>query len=299
MRLFEEQRTSFAQFNLEKPLWVFVGASVVKAIGGTQEDQAVMSDVSLIVQFIADFLHDRMRSISDIEALLTLDGHATGLIDGDGHDIFSATFIWLKQKYLVGETALLIYDDIMRKLFNHAPGGSLTLTRIKGETAEVRLHVGTSDKPFGVINVGDAPALIRKLETDCHHVEVDESEFATGNLFGEISDTVSPVNLLIGSRKFISGWDCWRVSTLGLMHVGKSEGALIIQLFGRGVRLKGNGWSLKRSSALSHLDVPKYIEVLETLGVFGVKSNYMSEFRNFLEKEGLPGNAKKEIRILS
>ena len=34
---------------------------------------------------------------------------------------------------------------------------------------------------------------------------------------------------------------------MGLMNVGKGEGAQIIQLFGRGVRLKGYDLSLKRS----------------------------------------------------
>jgi hypothetical protein len=34
---------------------------------------------------------------------------------------------------------------------------------------------------------------------------------------------------------------------MGLMNVGQTEGSQIIQLFGRGVRLKGYGSSLKRS----------------------------------------------------
>ena len=35
---------------------------------------------------------------------------------------------------------------------------------------------------------------------------------------------------------FIAGWNSWRVSTMGLMHVGVGEGSEIIQMFGRGVR---------------------------------------------------------------
>jgi len=50
--------------------------------------------------------------------------------------------------------------------------------------------------------------------------------------------------LLIGSKKFSEGWSSWRVSSMGLMNVGKSEGSQIIQLFGRGVRLKGYQFSL-------------------------------------------------------
>jgi hypothetical protein len=31
------------------------------------------------------------------------------------------------------------------------------------------------------------------------------------------------VNLLIGSKKFTEGWSSWRVSTMGLMNVGKGK----------------------------------------------------------------------------
>ena len=53
--------------------------------------------------------------------------------------------------------------------------------------------------------------------------------------------------MLIGSRKFTEGWSSWRVSTMGLLNMGQGEGSQIIQLFGRGVRLKGKGFSLKRT----------------------------------------------------
>jgi hypothetical protein len=80
---------------------------------------------------------------------------------------------------------------------------------------------------------------------------------------------------------------------MGLMNVGRSEGAQIIQLFGRGVRLRGYGMSLKRSGRAQlpdGLQRPKHIAVLETLGIFGIKADYMAQFRDFLEEEGLPTN---------
>ena len=80
---------------------------------------------------------------------------------------------------------------------------------------------------------------------------------------------------------------------MGLMNVGKGEGAQIIQLFGRGVRLKGYDLSLKRSSRTKlpeGVERPKHIGVLETLGIFGIHADYMAQFRDFLEEEGLPTN---------
>ena len=80
---------------------------------------------------------------------------------------------------------------------------------------------------------------------------------------------------------------------MGLMNVGKGEGAQIIQLFGRGVRLKGYDLSLKRSGKTQlpeGVERPKHIDVLETLGIFGIHADYMAQFRDFLEEEGLPTN---------
>ena len=123
-------------------------------------------------------------------------------------------------------------------------------------------------------------------------IEVVDSEF-TQAMFAGVKDSGSPVNLLIGSKKFIEGWDCWRVSTMGLMHVGKSEGSQIIQLFGRGVRLKGYQWSLKRSGQSYAPTHPQFIEELETLNIFGIEADFMQRFRDFLREEGLPGNKER------
>jgi hypothetical protein len=65
----------------------------------------------------------------------------------------------------------------------------------------------------------------------------------------------------------------------------RGEGPQIIQLFGRGVRLKGKGMGLKRSSALREAFHPPHIEIIETLGIFGIKANYLSAFREMLELE--------------
>jgi len=82
------------------------------------------------------------------------------------------------------------------------------------------------------------------------------------------------------------------------MHVGQSEGAQIIQLFGRGVRLKGYGWSLKRSAHSGAPTHPPFIEELEILNVFGIKATFMQRFKDFLRSEGLPGNEHRKVIML-
>jgi hypothetical protein len=147
------------------------------------------------------------------------------------------------------------------------------------------------------IDKGDVLApLYQKPDNESYRALVlGERDFA-GSLFHEINKSHSTINLLIGSKKFTEGWNSWRVSTMGLMNVGSTEGSQIIQLFGRGVRLKGYGQNLKRSGRAAlpeEVCRPRHIAVLETLNIFGIKADYMAQFREFLEEEGLPPNDER------
>ena len=183
-----------------------------------------------------------------------------------------------------------LYDAALAILFNAPGGGALHVGNLKSVTGEIALRVGDND-PFGVINVGD-DAKLCKLCEDYKSLVVGEWDFS-GSLFHNINKDHSTVNLLIGSKKFTEGWNSWRVSTMGLMNVGSTEGSQIIQLFGRGVRLKGFDNSLKRSGRTNLPEKvvrPRHIGTLETLNIFGIKADYMAQFREFLEAEGLTGN---------
>ncbi|MFH1011368.1 MAG: DEAD/DEAH box helicase, partial [bacterium] len=191
-----------------------------------------------------------------------------------------------------------IFDETLATLFNAPGGGQLYVENLKGVSGEVALRLGAENDAFGVINVGDDAKLVKLCEAN--GLATGEREFS-GSLFHEINKPQSTVNLLIGSKKFTEGWSSWRVSTMGLMNVGKGEGAQIIQLFGRGVRLKGYDMSLKRSGKTQlpeGIDRPKHISVLETLGIFGIHADYMAQFRDFLEEEGLPTNDERVLFLL-
>jgi hypothetical protein len=183
-----------------------------------------------------------------------------------------------------------VFDETLATLFNAPGGGQLYVENLNGATGEVALRLGAENEAFGVINVGDDAKLVKLCQEK--GLATGEREFS-GSLFHEINKPHSTVKLLIGSKKFTEGWSSWRVSTMGLMNVGRGEGAQIIQLFGRGVRLKGYDLSLKRSGKTQlpeGVERPKHISVLETLGIFGIHADYMAQFRDFLEEEGLPTN---------
>jgi hypothetical protein len=284
-RLYRDRESAFRPFQIEKPLWIFVGSSVVK--GWSEKDA---TDIIEILQFLARYVKDKTESIQRIEHVLN-----HGLITAMGKNLFAGRFSYLNT---CGLSAGQVFDETLAILFNAPGGGQLYVENLKGATGEVALRLGADNEAFGVINVGDDAKLV-KLCAD-HGLSTGDREFS-GSLFHEINQPHSPVNLLIGSKKFTEGWSSWRVSTMGLMNVGKGEGAQIIQLFGRGVRLKGFDMSLKRSGKAQlpeGIERPKHVAVLETLGIFGIHANYMAQFRDFLEEEGLPTDDDREPFLL-
>jgi hypothetical protein len=283
-RLYRERESAFRPFNLDKPLWIFVGGSVTKTL--VTRDA---SDIIAILRFLARYVANRAGSIQRIERVLH-----DGLVTADGKNFFANRFSYLNT---MGLSATQVFEETLATLFNAPGGGSLYIENLKGATGEIALRVGENE-PFGVINVGDDAKLVKLCE-DHPELTVAEREFS-GSLFHEINKPHSTVNLLIGSKKFTEGWNSWRVSTMGLMNVGATEGSQIIQLFGRGVRLQGYDLSLKRSGKTplpEDVARPKHIGVLETLTIFGIRADYMAQFRDFLAEEGLPTN-DEPIEIL-
>ncbi|HAT8797582.1 TPA: DEAD/DEAH box helicase family protein [Legionella pneumophila] len=263
--LWSQHKDRLAEFKIEKPLWVFVGNTV------NSED----NDVLAVVKFLAWFISNEEKVKEWISDLLL--GKAR-LLDTKGQNIFENRFI-----PLINCTEDRIYRDILKQLFNSESKKRLKLVNIKGSQGELALKVGDSH-PFGIINIGDGTNFF-KLSQDETEFDKEVDEFG-GSLFNTLNVKDSNIHILIGSRKFTEGWSSWRVSTMGLLNMGRGEGSQIIQLFGRGVRLKGQDYSLKRSLQANR---PKglYLEKLETLNIFGVRADYMAAFKEYLQEEGI------------
>lgn len=288
LRLFEDHQSRYKPFAIEKPLWVFVGSKVTAV---RTENRKQVSDVVDILLFLAELVAERNRktTLAHLRKLLSGD---TGLLDRKDRDIFAEAFPYLQELRLTPETC---FSDILGRLFNAPAGGALHVDYLTGGDGELALRLGSSDEAFGVVNVGDAKKVAELCEAHGELLIVNDKTFST-SLFRTLNERGSKLNLLIGSKRFSEGWNSYRVSTLGLMYVGQNEGAEIIQLFGRGVRLRGYGHCLKRSRAIHWVARDKDLDwvakdhrlpLLETLNVFGVKSDYMARFNDFLEGEGI------------
>ncbi len=285
-RLYGSQSEDLRPYNLEPPLWVFIGSSVnaVQTEGGRKT-----SDVLRVVLFLERVLVNvddwTVRTLADLLA-----GRAE-LCDAAGYDLFAARFTSLRR---AGLSADDIYHNLLRRFFRTDASGHLRLYEIKNGEGEIGLKAGASEQYFGLINIGDVSAFLKLV--DAEPALVRDADSFSPSLFETINTPESPLQILIGSKKFIEGWSSWRVTSMGLLNIGRSEGTQIIQLFGRGVRLLGKDRSLKRSDYLPGPH-PADLRILETLNIFGVRANYMAQFRDYLRREGVPSGGIHEIEV--
>ncbi|MBU1974199.1 MAG: DEAD/DEAH box helicase family protein, partial [Nanoarchaeota archaeon] len=222
-------------FNLENPLMIFVGSSV----SGKKND----SDVLQVIRFFARFVNEKDNFSKLIKNILT---DKSSLVDSDDNPIFKSKFPYLRE-IVRGDKKKIddVYEDILNILFHKKTSKTLQLIELKNADGEIGLKFDS--EYFGVINIGDIPSFLKLIDSDKEpYFQIGQKSNFEQSLFHKIEKKNSTINFLIGSKKFIEGWNSYRVSSMGLLNIGKKEGAQIIQLFGRGVRLRGYDSLLKR-----------------------------------------------------
>ena len=284
--VYQEQADDLRAYNLDKPLWVFVGRSVnvVSTVRGQPQ-----SDVLAVANFLHRFLSQPAWATQAIDEIMR---GQSRLRDDIGRDIFADKFSYLRGHKI---SSAEIHAGMLETIL-HANGSSaLHLCDIRGSEGELGFRAGNAQDYFGLVYIGDTSKFKNLVRERSPGIVVEDDVFSS-SLFDSINDPDTTVDVLIGSRKFMEGWNSWRVSNMGLLNIGTNEGSQIIQLFGRGVRLRGQGMSLKRSSAVqgSH---PPNIRLLETLNIFGVRANYMTQFRDYLEREGISTDSLIELPL--
>lgn len=291
--LYRQNREALRPYHIEHPLLVFVGHTVQTGKTKSQlgkSDKVSLSDVLKICRFLHRVGESEGQwAEKTIAAILA---GKSGLTDGKGRDIFTNRLTTLRGKAAGG-----IYRDMLALLFHAASPAPLHLANLKNAPGEISLRLGSTNQPFGVINIGDDSNFLRMAARQNAGIVVDADDMFRHSLFQMLDSPLSPVNVLVGAKKFTEGWNSWRVSAMGLMNVGKTEGSEIIQMFGRGVRLKGYQFSLKRSDALPGIH-PDFLKPLETLAIFSIHGNYLATFREALQREGIiDGWEEIEVRL--
>ncbi|NLY38077.1 MAG: DEAD/DEAH box helicase family protein, partial [Firmicutes bacterium] len=123
LRLFQERTGELRPYNLEKPLWVFVG-STVNAV--YSENRVKRSDVLTVARFLHHVLENRGDWVGQgIQKLLE---GKSGLVTPEGDDIFAGRFETLREADL---SARELYADILARIFHAPAGGALHLCTIR------------------------------------------------------------------------------------------------------------------------------------------------------------------------
>ncbi len=291
--VFKIHNVELQEYQIAPPLLLLLGASVVGGKSKT-EDITPQTDIMEILSFLRRVVSDkdargRPWLCATVKKILI---HNSGLTAEKDGILFTDKFDFISARY--DNNIEQLCEEMWQSVFYTSSPAALKFCPLKKTThqksGEIALRV-EGKKPFALIYVGDTAKLRALAE--------DETQFGMSNvledymqspLFPNINRADSPINLLIGAKKFMEGWSSWRVCGIGLINVGRSEGPLIIQLFGRGVRLRGHNWSLKRSGqnivSPSKKHLKDVLTILETLNIFGIRANFMSKFRDYLNQEG-------------
>ena len=269
-------------------LWAFVGSKVNAVY---TEKKKSRSDVLNVIRFLHRFLkNEKAWAIHSIEKIINGD---SGLSDDNGTDVFQNRLSYLKER---NETPRQIYTDILDEVFHTNSSGALHLCDVRNARGEIALKATSSSQYFGLIYIGDTSAFKKLVQNDDADISMDSENVFTESLFNDINKPESAINILIGAKKFIEGWDSWRVTAMGLLNIGRQEGSQIIQLFGRGVRLRGRNMSLRRSTP-EDTERPDNLPLLETLNIFAVRANFMAQFQDYLMREGVPHEEPIQLEL--
>jgi hypothetical protein len=277
-----ENQAQMRAYHIQRPLLMFVGHTVQAGKTRsrlTRSDRASLSDVLDMVRFMSRVVSQRAWAVQTIADILQ---GQSGLSDENGVDIFLHRFTALLGHF----TPDALYDGLLEAVFQAPAPGPLHLANVRNAAGEISLRVGTAEAPFGVINIGDDVNFLNMAARKGLGLMIDPPDALRKSLFETINHSGSTVNILVGAKKFTEGWSSWRVSGMGLLNVGRSEGSEVIQMFGRGVRLLGYQRSLKRSSVLDGAH-PLHLPLLETLNIFSVNGDYLAQFKQALGREGI------------
>ena len=284
-RYFKKNTDAVRAYGLDSPLWAFVGSKVNAVY---TENHRARSDILNVLYFLHRFLRNENNwAIHTIEKILN---SKSGLSD-NGTDVFYSRFKYLKES---ADKPGQIYAGILNEVFHTETSGALHLCDVRNAQGEIGLKTTSGSDYFGLIYIGDIGTFNKLVKDNNAGIVTESEDVLTGSLFNDINSPTSSINVLIGAKRFIEGWDSWRVTTMGLLNIGKNEGSQIIQLFGRGVRLRGKDMSLKRSTVLDG-EHPPHISLLETLNIFAVRANFMVDFRKYLTREGIPYEGQLDL----
>ena len=195
LRSYRDNASDMRAYNLEQPLWVFVGGSVNAVY---QRRGRATSDVLTIQLFLNRVLSDAGWAKKALHELLQ---GQSGLYAPLDSDLFEGRFGNLARS---GGAPEELYADILRIVFHTDGPGGLRLCDILGAPGELGLKAVGSDRYFGLTYIGDTPKF-KKLVQSAGEGIILEQDAVGDSMFDRVNETGTPVNVLVGAKKFVEG----------------------------------------------------------------------------------------------
>ncbi|MEJ5305657.1 MAG: DEAD/DEAH box helicase family protein [Ignavibacteria bacterium] len=186
----------------------------------------------------------------------------------------------------------LTYDDILKYVFNAETYGRIEVLKIPSNKQEIVFKLTSSDKPFGLIKIGDISEWLKNKLTGYEIIETFDNE----SVFTKLNKDDSDITILMGSRSFYEGWDSNRPNIILYINIGKGSDSrkFVLQSIGRGVRIEPIPNRRKRIQFLYNNNeinkeefnqIKNYVQALETLFVFGTKAKNLADVIETLKEE--------------
>jgi type III restriction enzyme len=201
------------------------------------------------------------------------------------------------------------YNDILRYVFNSNSNGAIEVLQIGSNNDELSFRLKTSSsEPFAIIKAASVNKWKNNVLLD---YRFDDDVVTGESRFKDIHKRDNPINILMGSRQFIEGWDSNRPNVINFINMGTNDEntKLILQAIGRGVRsepLPNIRTRFKYTNESNRFNedvrnqILQYGELLETLFVFAtnkqVVSNILREINIEDEWNLLPGIQRTKIK---
>lgn len=191
-------------------------------------------------------------------------------------------------KYVVGNEELnpnlkvvinsITYKDILIYVFNSESPGEIEVNIISDNDDELsfRLKTTSNSGPFALIKASKVKSWRKNILDDYifnDDIVIEKSRFNT------IDQDNNGINILMGSRIFIEGWNSNRPNVINFINMGTDESntKLVLQAIGRGVRIepfKNDRRRLKQTGEFEDFKhdiqekILEYSNVIETLFIF-------------------------------
>jgi len=255
---------------------VFVG-STVNAV--YTEKKQKRSDVLTVARFLHRLLENKQGwAVQTIQKII--DGE-TGLVDPDERDVFADKFEYLRKSRRKAET---VYRDILANIF-HAPAGAGSTCAISAASrASLALRSAGAEDYFGLIYIGDTSAFKKLVEEDDSGVQVEEDVLSPPS--SRASTNRRRVSMCSSAPR-----SSWRAGIAGASPYGAAK-----HRAQRGFRDHSAFWSRRASARPGTQSQTQQCSRWQASGAhqavgdaehLAVRANYMAQFRDYLEREGI------------